>query len=66
MSMIAQMQQVIRLNRERIARLQAGDYSDYRYCTGEEAARYIACRYQSAIDAAQRVIDANIKPEDLA
>lgn len=62
----ADMQRTIRTSHEAIARLEAGDYTGYRYCTGAEAARYIANRHQSAITAAERVIDSLTAPEDLA
>ncbi len=63
---IADMQRTIRNAREAIHRLEAGDYSGCRYCTGAEAARYIINRHQSAITAAERVIADLTSPEDLA
>jgi hypothetical protein len=56
----------IRRAREAIVKLQAGDYSGYRYCTGAEAARYITNRYEAAIAGAERIIDSLTLPEDLA
>lgn len=63
---IADMQRAIRTAREKQAKLEAGDYSDFRYCTGAEAARYIFNNYEAVITAAERVIAANMQPEDLA
>ena len=64
---IADMQRTIRECTAAIDRLRSGDYSGHRYCGGPAAAEFIIhTRYQPAIDAAQRVIDANTSPEDLA
>jgi hypothetical protein len=65
--MIAEMRRVIRTAEEAIAKLRAGDYSAHRYCGGPGIAEFIIHnRYQAAIDGAERVIDANTLPEDLA
>ena len=65
--MIADMQRAIREATAAIDRLRAGDYTGHRYCGGPAAAEFIIHnRYQHAIDAAHRVIDANTSPEDLA
>lgn len=64
---IADMQRTIRTANEAIDRLRSGDYTGHRYCGGPGIAEYIIHnRYQAAIDGAQRVIDANTRPEDLA
>lgn len=64
---IAAMQRTIRESREAIGRLQAGDYTGFKFCTGVYAAEQIINnRFKPAIEAAQRVIDANLSPEDLA
>jgi len=64
---IAAMQRTIRESREAIDRLRAGDYDGFRYCAGPSAAEFIIKnRFETAIESAQRVIDANLSPEDLA
>lgn len=62
---IADMQKTIRTCKERIAELQAGDYSKHRYCGGPDIAEFIIKnRYETAIAGAERVILANTLPED--
>lgn len=65
--MIADMQRTIRTSREAIDRLRAGDYTGFRYCGGPDAAEFIIKnRFETAIKAAEQVIDRLTTPEDLA
>lgn len=64
---IATMEEVIRAERRRLAALDAGDYSQLRYCKGPGyIADCIRSGYQQTIATAEQVIDRLLKPEDLA
>lgn len=66
MALIARLQLAIRLDRQRIALLEAGDYSSFRYCSSPEIARYIISQYETRIAEAERLIRDNTSPEDFA